>query len=69
MKYCFGWLIIMYQKITRCFNISSCRYSPTCSEYMREAIFQYGVFKGIGKGAWRILRCHQFSPGGYDPVI
>lgn len=46
----------------------SCRFTPTCSEYAMEAIARYGVLKGSGMGLRRLLRCHPFSPGGYDPV-
>jgi uncharacterized protein len=44
-----------------------CRFQPTCSNYMIEAIEKYGVIRGILKGSWRILRCHPFGGGGYDP--
>jgi putative membrane protein insertion efficiency factor len=47
----------------------SCRYLPTCSEYAIEAVDRYGVLRGGLKGAWRLLRCHPFVKGGYDPVI
>ena len=47
----------------------SCRYVPTCSEYAMEAIERYGVVRGSAMGAWRILRCHPFVKGGYDPVV
>ena len=58
-------LIIFYQK-----NISrhTCKYKPTCSEYMLRAINNHGVIFGILMGLWRILRCNPFSKGGYDPV-
>jgi uncharacterized protein len=47
---------------------SACRFYPTCSEYMREAVERYGVARGIGKGLWRLLRCHPWHEGGFDPV-
>lgn len=46
----------------------SCRFTPTCSEYAMEAIAKYGVWKGSGMGMRRLLRCHPFCAGGYDPV-
>lgn len=46
----------------------SCRFSPTCSEYAIEAIAKYGFWKGMALGVRRLLRCHPFSEGGYDPV-
>jgi putative membrane protein insertion efficiency factor len=47
---------------------SACRFQPTCSEYMMEAIGKYGVVRGVGKGLWRLMRCHPFHEGGLDPV-
>lgn len=45
-----------------------CRFHPTCSEYSYQAIEKYGIFKGGLKGLRRILRCHPWNDGGYDPV-
>ena len=46
----------------------ACRFYPTCSEYMMEAIERHGVARGLGLGARRLLRCHPFCEGGFDPV-
>ncbi|MCX7773279.1 MAG: membrane protein insertion efficiency factor YidD [Clostridia bacterium] len=46
----------------------SCRFYPTCSQYALEAVQRYGAFKGGAMAVKRILRCHPFHPGGYDPV-
>ena len=45
-----------------------CKYYPTCSEYMKQAIEKYGSFKGICLGIKRFLKCNPFSKGGYDPL-
>ena len=45
-----------------------CKYYPSCSEYMKQAIIKYGAFKGFVLGIKRILRCNPFSKGGYDPL-
>ena len=47
---------------------SACRFHPTCSEYMLEAVSKYGVLRGVSMGARRLLRCHPFHQGGFDPV-
>jgi putative membrane protein insertion efficiency factor len=46
----------------------ACRFTPTCSEYTAAVIEKYGVLHGSWKGFKRILKCHPFHPGGYDPV-
>lgn len=60
-----------YQKlispIFQFFGIN-CKFYPSCSNYMLQAIQKYGVIKGIFIGVKRLLRCHPFSKGGYDPL-
>ena len=45
-----------------------CKYYPSCSEYMMQAIDKYGCIRGILKGTIRLLKCNPFSNGGYDPL-
>jgi uncharacterized protein len=47
---------------------SACRFHPTCSEYMLDAVEKYGAARGIWMGTRRLLRCHPFHQGGFDPV-
>ena len=47
---------------------NTCRFTPTCSTYMIDAVSKYGVVRGVWKGIGRILRCHPFHPGGFDPA-
>lgn len=60
-------LINLYQRIPGRFHLY-CKYYPTCSDYSKEAISTYGIFKGGCLSIFRILRCNPFSKGGYDPV-
>ncbi|PID90405.1 MAG: membrane protein insertion efficiency factor YidD [Bacteroidetes bacterium] len=47
---------------------SSCRFTPTCSQYCKEAVIKHGPLKGLGLCAWRILRCNPWGGHGHDPV-
>lgn len=57
-----------YQKVVSPLIPRTCRFYPTCSQYCLEAIKKYGLLKGGTMGARRVLRCHPFHPGGYNPV-
>jgi putative membrane protein insertion efficiency factor len=66
-------LLIKVYKNTLSFLLKSlfgggCRYQPTCSEYAAEAITKFGVGKGTRVAVARVLRCHPFAKGGFDPV-
>ncbi|HHV97877.1 MAG TPA: membrane protein insertion efficiency factor YidD [Clostridiaceae bacterium] len=61
-------LIKSYQKCISPLKPPSCRFYPTCSQYALEAIEKYGAIKGSLMAVRRILKCHPFNPGGYDPV-
>ncbi|MGQ3685954.1 MAG: membrane protein insertion efficiency factor YidD [Candidatus Loosdrechtia sp.] len=68
MKFIFIKLIQLYQFIISPLLPSSCRYEPTCSQYMIDAVKAKSLPWGICLGIWRILRCHPFGGSGYDPV-
>lgn len=57
----------MYQYTLSPLLGGNCRFTPTCSQYFILAVRKHGAFRGTAKGVWRILRCHPFSRGGYDP--
>jgi len=61
-------LIRFYQHYMSPLLGSNCRYYPTCSTYTYQAVDRYGVRKGSWLGLKRILRCHPWSKGGFDPV-
>ena len=61
-------LIRFYRVVLSPLKPPSCRYIPTCSEYAMIAVEKYGVKKGSILAVRRILRCHPFHEGGYDPV-
>ena len=62
------WLLRFYQHAISPRFPPACRFTPTCSQYTYEAIERYGFVKGAWLGLKRIVRCHPFNPGGYDPV-
>ena len=61
-------LIRFYQKFISPMFPAKCRYYPTCSQYTLEAVKEHGAIKGTYLGIKRILKCHPFHEGGYDPV-
>jgi putative membrane protein insertion efficiency factor len=56
-----------YQKWVSPWLGPRCRFQPTCSEYMLQAVEKHGLWSGTLRGLRRILRCHPFHPGGWDP--
>jgi len=68
MKYLLIKLVQVYQVILSPLLHPSCRFYPTCSQYVIDAIEKRGILIGIIKGVWRVLRCHPFGGSGYDPV-
>jgi putative membrane protein insertion efficiency factor len=68
MKYLLKALVRGYQLFISPVLGSSCRYTPTCSAYMLEAIDRWGAWRGTWLGLKRIGRCHPWHEGGYDPV-
>ncbi len=61
-------IIRVYQKVISPLLPNTCRFYPTCSHYMVDAVEKKGLGRGFYLGIRRILRCHPFHPGGYDPV-
>ncbi len=62
------WLIKGYRLIVSPYLAPHCRFTPSCSEYALIAITQHGTLRGFALAIKRLLRCHPWHPGGYDPV-
>jgi uncharacterized protein len=67
MKFVALQLIRLYQRLISPLLGPACRYTPTCSHYAAEAIDMHGA-RGVLMAGWRVLRCHPFACGGFDPV-
>ena len=61
-------LILFYRRYISPLKKPTCRFYPTCSAYALEAVEKHGALRGSVLAARRIVRCHPFHPGGYDPV-
>lgn len=68
MRQCALGMITLYQWCVSPWLGSCCRFTPTCSEYTKEAIMHYGLMKGVKRGILRIIRCRPGCQWGYDPV-
>ncbi|MBN2707096.1 MAG: membrane protein insertion efficiency factor YidD [Deltaproteobacteria bacterium] len=68
MKKTVIYLVRLYQLLLAPAFGHSCRFTPTCSQYMIDAIERYGLGQGLLKGCWRIIRCCPFFSGGFDPA-
>ena len=68
MKRVLLWIIRLYQWLLSPLLGPACRYVPSCSEYAAQAIEFHGPLRGTLLAAWRLLRCHPFARGGFDPV-
>jgi putative membrane protein insertion efficiency factor len=63
-----AWPIIAYRRWISPALPARCRFYPSCSAYALEAVTTHGAIKGLRLAIWRLLRCHPFNAGGYDPV-
>jgi putative membrane protein insertion efficiency factor len=61
-------LLRFYQRWISPMLPSACRFHPTCSQYTMDAIAKHGALRGIGMSIRRLLRCHPFHQGGFDPI-
>ncbi|MBW6508997.1 MAG: membrane protein insertion efficiency factor YidD [Desulfuromonadales bacterium] len=64
----FIYLIDIYKYLISPLKQNCCRFYPSCSSYVREALIIHGIFKGLYYSLIRIIKCHPFHPGGFDPV-
>jgi putative membrane protein insertion efficiency factor len=60
-------LVRLYQRLLSPLLGPHCRFTPTCSQYFIESVRKHGALRGSWRGVLRILRCHPFHPGGFDP--
>ncbi|WP_203782701.1 membrane protein insertion efficiency factor YidD [Paractinoplanes rishiriensis] len=63
-----GAMVVAYRRYVSPALPARCRFYPSCSAYAQEALVRHGAVRGTGLTVWRLLRCHPFHPGGYDPV-
>jgi putative membrane protein insertion efficiency factor len=68
MRYVLVFLITLYQKLFSSWLPPACRFTPTCSQYAKDAVLKHGFLRGTGLALKRLSRCHPFHEGGYDPV-
>jgi putative membrane protein insertion efficiency factor len=61
-------MVVAYRRYVSPVLPARCRFYPSCSAYSLEALQKHGAIRGTGLTIWRLLRCHPFHPGGYDPV-
>lgn len=61
-------LIEVYRRVISPLTPACCRFVPSCSLYTADAIREFGVIKGVWLGIRRLLKCHPFHPGGFDPI-